>query len=130
MTTPESRKNIKVLVVDDEPHIVMVLQDNLEMMDFVVETAVNGLEALEKVAASRPDVIILDVGMPKMDGWETCRRLKGSLETSGIPIIFLTAFAQKTDREKAMSLGAARFITKPFQPEAIGQAIKSVLEGH
>lgn len=123
----ENSSKKKILVVDDEPHILMLLQDNLEMQGFEVLAASDGLEALEMVAKDPPDIIILDVAMPKMNGWDVCKTLKSSQDTKQIPIIFLTAFAQNADRDKGLSLGAARFITKPFHPDAIEKAIKEIL---
>src|SRR5262245_7692835 len=103
----------KILVVDDEEHIVMILKDSLEFSGFQVITAYNGFEALEQVEKDRPDLIVLDIGMPKLDGWEVCRRLKGSDATKNIPIIILTAYAQTSDKRKGAELGADRFVTKP-----------------
>ena len=117
----------KILIVDDEPHILMLLQDNLEMADYEVVSASDGLEALEQVKQTSPDIIILDVGMPKMNGWDVCETLKKSPETQHIPVIFLTAFAQNADRKRGLALGAAKFITKPFHPDHIVEAIQEVL---
>lgn len=103
----------KVLVVDDEEHILMILKDSLEFSGFKVITAVNGEEALEKVEQDRPDLVVLDIGMPKLDGWEVCRRLKANPATKSLPVIILTAYAQSADQRKGMDLGADRFITKP-----------------
>lgn len=103
----------KILVVDDEEHIVMILKDSLEFGGFQVMTAYNGEEAMEAVAKEKPDLLVLDIGMPKMDGWEVCRRLKAQESTRQIPIIILTAYAHATDEQKGKSLGADRFIKKP-----------------
>ena len=99
----------KILVVDDEEHIVMILKDSLEFSGFQVVTAYNGVEALERVELDSPDLIILDIGMPKLDGWEVCRRLKSDEKTKAIPVIILTAYAQTSDQRKGMQLGADRF---------------------
>ena len=104
---------IRVLVVDDEEHILMILKDSLEFSGFQVVTATNGLEALEQVEKESPELVVLDIGMPKLDGWEVCRRLKADPKTQSIPVVILTAYAQTSDRQKGMSLGADRFITKP-----------------
>src|ERR1700709_2332975 len=103
----------KILVVDDEEHIVMILKDSLEFSGFEVVTAPDGSEALAAVDRENPELIVLDIGMPKLDGWEVCRRLKSDPKTKSIPVIILTAYAQTSDQRKGMELGADRFITKP-----------------
>ena len=75
----------KILVVDDEEHIVMILKDSLEFSGFQVITAYDGVEALERVEKDQPDLIVLDIGMPKLDGWEVCRRLKSDEKTRTFP---------------------------------------------
>jgi DNA-binding response OmpR family regulator len=117
----------KILVVDDEEHIVMILKDSLEFSGFQVITAYNGEEALEAVQKEHPDLIVLDIGMPKMDGWEVCRRLKGNDSTKTIPIIILTAYAQISDQKKGTSLGAERFISKPCDLTYLVEEINALL---
>jgi len=117
----------RILVVDDEDHIVMILKDSLEFSGFQVVTALDGQEALDCVAAEPPDLIVLDIGMPKMDGWEVCRRLKGDAKTQSIPIIILTAYAQTSDQRKGAQLGADRFITKPCDLTYLVEEINSLL---
>ncbi len=117
----------KILVVDDEEHIVMILKDSLEFSGFQVVTALNGEEALVSVDQEKPDLLVLDIGMPKLDGWEVCRRLKGSEATRHIPIIILTAYAQTSDQKKGLSLGADRFITKPCDLTFLVEEINSLL---
>jgi diguanylate cyclase len=117
----------KILVVDDETHIVMILKDSLEFSGFQVITAYNGEEALEMVAKEPPDLIVLDIGMPKLDGWEVCRRLKSSEATKKIPIIILTAYAQMSDQKKGMALGAERFVSKPCDLTYLVEEINSLL---
>src|SRR5947207_8701036 len=117
----------KILVVDDEEHIVMILKDSLEFSGFQVSTAYNGEEALESVDKEHPDLIVLDIGMPKLDGWEVCRRLKSNDETRPIPIIILTAYAQVSDRKKGAVLGAERFISKPCDLTYLVEEINALL---
>jgi DNA-binding response OmpR family regulator len=117
----------KILVVDDEEHIVMILKDSLEFSGFQVVTALDGQEALVSVAKEHPELIVLDIGMPKMDGWEVCRRLKSDAATKNIPIIILTAYAQTSDQKKGAQLGADRFITKPCDLTYLVEEINALL---
>ena len=117
----------KILVVDDEAHIVMILKDSLEFSGFQVMTACDGVEALERVAQEIPDLIILDIGMPRLDGWEVCRRIKSDPKTKDLPIIILTAYAQTADQRKGMQLGADRFVTKPCDLTYLVEEINSLL---
>ncbi|OGR93316.1 MAG: hypothetical protein A2992_05865 [Elusimicrobia bacterium RIFCSPLOWO2_01_FULL_59_12] len=117
----------KILVVDDEEHIVMILKDSLEFSGFQVITAYNGEEALASVEKEPPDLIVLDIGMPKVDGWEVCRRLKSNDATRAIPIIILTAYAQISDQKKGASLGAERFISKPCDLTYLVEEINALL---
>src|SRR6266480_696152 len=117
----------KILVVDDEEHIVMILKDSLEFSGFQVSTAFNGEEALEAVVKEPPDLIVLDIGMPKIDGWEVCRRLKSNAATRHIPVIILTAYAQVSDQKKGTALGAERFVTKPCDLTFLVEEINSLL---
>lgn len=117
----------KILVVDDEEHIVMILKDSLEFSGFQVVTAYNGLEALERVEQDHPDLIVLDIGMPKLDGWEVCRRLKADEKTRTIPVIILTAYAQASDQRKGAELGADRFVTKPCDLTYLVEEINTLL---
>jgi len=118
----------KILVVDDEEHILMILKDSLEFSGFQVVTASNGEEALEVVAREIPDLMVLDIGMPKLDGWEVCRRIKGTEKTKHIPVIILTAYAQTSDQRKGMELGADRFVTKPCDLAQLVDEINSLLK--
>jgi two-component system alkaline phosphatase synthesis response regulator PhoP/two-component system response regulator VicR len=106
----------KILVVDDEPHIVRLVQVNLEKAGYAVSTASNGREALEAVANDQPDLMVLDVMMPEMDGLETLKRLKDNPQTHEIPVILLTAKAQDEDVFEGWKSGADLYLTKPFNP--------------
>jgi two-component system, OmpR family, alkaline phosphatase synthesis response regulator PhoP len=106
----------KILTVDDERHIVRLIQVNLERAGYDVIMAYDGVEALEKVAEAPPDMIVLDVMMPRMDGFAVLAELKKNPETAGIPVIMLTAKAQDADVFRGWQSGVASYLTKPFNP--------------
>jgi two-component system KDP operon response regulator KdpE len=113
-----------VLVVDDESRMVEFIAMNLELEGFRVVRAANGSEALEKASREHPDLVLLDIMMPEMDGFET---LEGLRETSSVPVIFLTAKSEEVDRIKGLDLGADDYITKPFSPRELVSRIRAVL---
>ena len=118
----------KILVVDDEVYIVQILEFSLSRIEgYDVVTASDGEEALEKVAAEHPDLIVLDVMMPKMDGYETCKRLKEEEATRSIPVILLSAKGRTIDQNKGFEAGADDYITKPFSPRKLIEKINYVL---
>ena len=108
-----------ILIVDDNTTNLGVLSDYLDKLGFEVRIARNGSSALDRVALDLPDLILLDVMMPGLDGFETCKRLKEAPETQNIPIIFMTALTDTTDVVKGLSLGAVDYITKPLQQEEV-----------
>lgn len=108
-----------VLIVDDNPTNLNVLSDLLDGAGLDVRVAKSGVVALDRVAFATPDLILLDVMMPEMDGFETCRRLQSDPQTRDIPIIFMTALAETSDKVKGLNLGAVDYITKPFQQEEV-----------
>jgi two-component system, OmpR family, KDP operon response regulator KdpE len=114
----------KILVVDDEQCIVQLVTMNLEMEGFQVINAADGYEALEKVTRELPDLVILDVMMPDMDGFETLKRIR---ELSQVPVIFLSVKGQEFDRVHGLDLGADDYMTKPFSPRELISRIKAVL---
>jgi adenylate cyclase len=105
-----------ILVVDDDPVIQKLLSVNFEMEGYRVVTAGDGVEGLERIADDMPDLVLLDVMMPRMDGLEVVRRLKADVSTSSIPVILLSAKAQATDVSGGLDAGADDYITKPFDP--------------
>jgi two-component system KDP operon response regulator KdpE len=113
-----------ILVVDDEPHIIEAVSMNLELEGFQVSVASNGYEALKKVTKELPDLVILDVMMPKIDGFETLKNIR---EVSTVPVIMLTVKGEEADRVKGLDLGADDYITKPFSPKELVSRIKAVL---
>jgi DNA-binding response OmpR family regulator len=114
----------KILVVDDERNIVQLTRLYLTKEGFEVEAAYDGRQALEKVQAHQPDLIVLDVMMPEMDGFEVCRELR---KTSNVPIIILTARTDDVDKVVGLELGADDYVTKPFNPRELVARIKAVL---
>lgn len=112
-------KQSLVLIVDDNPTNIKVLYEVLEQANFRVLIAKNGESALEKLKAVIPDLILLDVMMPGIDGFETCRRLKANCTTQAIPVIFMTALSEVEHKTKGFHLGAVDYITKPFQQEEV-----------
>jgi diguanylate cyclase (GGDEF)-like protein len=119
--------NRRILVVDDEPYMVKLLEYNLRKGGYQVITAYNGYEALQKLEQAKPDLIIADVKMPQMDGYELCRRLRSNAETKSIPFIFLTAKGQISERIEGLKKGADDYITKPFNPKEILARIEATL---
>jgi len=118
----------RILVVDDERHIVRLVQVNLERQGYEVITAYDGVECLEKAKTGKPDLIVLDVMMPRMDGFEALQRLKTDPETSHIPVVMLTARAQDRDVLQGYQYGADLYLTKPFSPLELISLVKRVFE--
>jgi CheY-like chemotaxis protein len=119
----------KVLLAEDDPDIQKVAKMSLKFAGVTdVVVVENGEECVAAANRDKPDVILLDVMMPKMDGYEACRRLKDTPETKDIPIIFLTAKAQQFEVKKGMSLGACGYLTKPFNPMSLHAEIVALLE--
>src|SRR5262245_49169526 len=104
----------RILVVDDAPVNIQALSGTLKAQGYQISVATSGQQALEVIKSIRPDLILLDVVMPEMDGFETCRRLKASAATSDIPVIFLTARTESADIVKGFELGAVDYVSKPF----------------
>ncbi|MFQ5951840.1 MAG: response regulator [Candidatus Omnitrophota bacterium] len=119
----------KILIIDDEPSVVKMVEFRLKKDGFDVITAQNGAEGLEKAKAESPDIILLDILMPEMDGHETLLRLKDSAETRSIPVIMLTAKGQIEDIERSSKEGAMDYISKPYDPVVLLSKIRKALEG-
>lgn len=118
----------KILAVDDQVHIVRLVQINLERHGYQVVTAYDGEEALQKVRQERPDLIVCDVMMPRKDGFEVLRELKADPNLRDIPVIMLTAKAQDADVFKGWASGVDCYLTKPFNPGELIAFVKRVLE--
>jgi two-component system, OmpR family, KDP operon response regulator KdpE len=114
----------KILVVDDEPRMVQMIGMNLKLEGFEVISAADGFQAVEKVTKEMPDLVLLDIMMPEMDGFETLQRIRA---VSSVPVIFLSVKAGETDRVHGLDLGADDYITKPFSPRELVSRIKAVL---
>ncbi len=114
----------KILVVDDEPKIIQLTQDYLENAGFSVISAGDGERALTVIQVEKPDLVVLDLGLPGMDGLDVCRSIR---KTSNLPIIMLTARDEETDKLVGLELGADDYITKPFSPKELVARVRSVL---
>ena len=117
----------RILVVDDEIYIVHILDFSLGMEGYEVITALDGEEALEKANEHKPDLVVLDIMMPKMDGYETCKALKASETTKDIPVILLSAKGRNVDMQTGYDVGADEYITKPFSPRKLVDRINAIL---
>jgi len=120
----------KILIVDDEPHIRALLEQTLEEFeDAGVEllSAVNGQEALEIIEEEHPDLVFLDVMMPKMNGFDVCHAVKHTLNLADVYIVMLTAKGQEFDKKKGLEVGADTYMTKPFDPDEIIAKAQEVL---
>ncbi|NES89104.1 response regulator, partial [Okeania sp. SIO2B9] len=113
-----------ILIVDDKPTNLSVLSKALKAAGYKVRMAVDGEDALAQVQRHHPDMILLDIDMPKIDGFETCIRLQANQATKGIPVIFMTAIADTEDKVKGLSLGAVDYITKPFEEAEVLARVK------
>jgi DNA-binding response OmpR family regulator len=118
----------KVLVIDDEAPIRLLCRVNLEAEGMEVVEAPDGPAGLEKARGERPDVVLLDVMMPGLDGWRVAEELLQDEQTNGIPIIFLTARAEFRDRAKGLDIGGVDYVTKPFNPLALAPLVRQLLE--
>ena len=117
----------KVLVVDDEVYILHILDFILGAESYDVVTATNGEQALQKVRDEKPDLVILDIMMPKLDGYETCRMIKNDNATKHIPVILLTAKGREIDQKLGREVGANDYITKPFSPNKLIERVQAIL---
>jgi DNA-binding response OmpR family regulator len=116
-----------VLVIDDERAIRLLCRVNLAASGMEVLEAADGREGIELARRERPDLVLLDVMMPEVDGWTVARELAGSEETRDIPVVFLTARAEAADKRLGEQLGGVGYLVKPFDPVSIGDYVESVL---
>jgi DNA-binding response OmpR family regulator len=117
----------KILVVDDEPNIVLSLEFLMKQAGFQVRTASDGEAALAAIAAEQPDLMLLDVMMPRKNGYEVCQAVRANPEWKGIRIIMLTAKGREVEREKGLALGADDYITKPFSTQEVVERVRELL---
>jgi DNA-binding response OmpR family regulator len=121
-----TRAPIKVLAVDDDPVILRLIEVNLSLEGFEVALAAGGDDALAKAREVDPDVILLDVMMPGVTGWDVARRLKDDAVTNATPLVFLSGRTQEEDRRKGQELGVAAYVSKPFDPVELVDTIRRV----
>jgi two-component system, cell cycle response regulator DivK len=116
-----------ILVVEDQPDNRQIIRDMLSAFDYELAEAENGVEALEAVAKKKPDLILMDIQMPIMDGYEATRRIKADSATKGIPIIAVTSYALSGDEQKARDAGCDDYVPKPFSPKQLLAKIRQYL---
>ncbi|MBM3317800.1 MAG: response regulator [Candidatus Eisenbacteria bacterium] len=126
METPRARE--RILVVEDEEMLRTMLTMQLQREGYRVRTAVDGEDALDKIREERPDLVLLDVVMPKLDGYETCRRIKGDMATANIPVIMLTSRADHEDKIRGLRGGANDYVTKPYEPGELLARVRNILQ--
>jgi two-component system alkaline phosphatase synthesis response regulator PhoP len=117
----------KIMVVDDEPYIARVIKFKLEQEGYTVISANDGQSGLQKIKEEKPDLVLLDVMMPGLSGYEVCQKIKEDADLAGIPVVILTAKGQERDREQGMTMGASDYITKPFSPNRLLELVKSMI---
>lgn len=122
------RKPCTILVVDDEPYMIRLLQHHIERAGYRLVKATNGREALERIAEDQPDLIIMDVMMPEINGLEVLAELRNHEQTKNLPVIIMTANAQRFTREQAEAAGVSAFLTKPFSPTQLMTEVRRHLE--
>jgi len=118
----------KILIVEDEPSIVVPLQFLMEQNGYDVMVTTNGEEAVDLIKAKIPDLLLLDIMLPGLDGFEICQIIRGTRNLQHIKIIFLTAMGRDTDQAKGMAIGADAYITKPFSNANVVESVRSLLE--
>ncbi len=117
-----------IFIADDEVDFVSTLRSRLEFEGFGVTTATDGKEALQRITQEKPDLILLDIMMPTMNGYQVCRELKGNADTSSIPILMLTAKSQESDKFWGKEAGADDYVTKPFDMDELIEKIGRLLD--
>jgi DNA-binding response OmpR family regulator len=117
----------KVLLIDDDPAIRVLIRVNLEAAGIELLEAGDGETGLALARSARPDIIVLDVALPVLDGWQVGRELKDDPMTHEIPLVFMSAYAQREDLERGLRIGAVDYITKPFDPTALAHRLRQIL---
>jgi len=128
MAVPISLQGKKVLVAEDEPDIRGLIVFSLEFAGYRVVQASNGEDAIDKAEREQPDLILLDVRMPKLTGYEACERLKAKETTRHIPVVFLSALSQESEIKFGLGLGGEEYIIKPFAPDELYRRVTVILE--
>ncbi len=127
MNMSKNVTNKKILIVDDDPYILMSIDFLMKKNKFEVFVARNGNEALEQIKTNQPDLILLDIMMPDVDGYEICIKVKSDNKTKDIIIVFMSAKTRDTDIQKGLDLGAALYITKPFSTRDLLEKVIGLL---
>jgi DNA-binding response OmpR family regulator len=117
----------RILIVDDEPNIVLALELLMKKEGFEVHTVDDGEKAFHAVRELRPDLVLLDIMMPKMDGYEVCQRIRSDTSLKSVRIVMLTAKGREIEKEKGLALGADAYITKPFSTREVVAKVKELL---
>ena len=120
-------KKKRILIVDDEEDIVSLIRMSLNLANFDTLEALSGRQALELLKKDKPDLILLDIMMPEMDGYEVCRQIKRNRKLKKVPVVMLTAKGQKNDAEEGLESGADDYIIKPFDPYELGERVREML---
>lgn len=127
MKENSSKENKQLLLIDDDPNLILLVRDYLEFRGYEVKTAENGRDALEILSRHVPNLIICDVMMPEMDGYELVEQIRQDSRTNWIPVLFLSAKGQTQDRVKGLNTGADIYMVKPFEPEELVAQVESSL---
>ena len=127
MAAEETVRATRILVVDDEPAIVRLMEYVLDRQGYIVRTAADGEEALRVVGEFRPELVVLDVMMPRKHGYTVAEAIRADPDLGGVPIIMLSARAQDTDVEQGLAAGANRYLTKPFEPDGLLETVARCL---
>jgi two-component system alkaline phosphatase synthesis response regulator PhoP len=117
----------KIMVIDDEPYIARVIKFKLEQEGYTVYSANDGVSGLEKIKQEKPDLVLLDVMMPGLSGYEVCQKIKSDNSLAQTPVVILTAKGQERDREQGLSVGASDYITKPFSPNRLLELVRTMI---
>ena len=120
---------LKALIIDDELSIITLVSSRLRINGYEVISARDGQEGLEKVRSEKPDIILLDLMLPKLDGYKVCRMLKFDEKYKHIPIVIFTARTQESDEKLGFEVGADAYVTKPFKPEVLIEKMHELLQG-
>ena len=130
MALPAERREATLLIVDDKPQNLRLISDFLAEQGFDLMLTRSGAQALEKIELALPDLVLLDVTMPKMDGFEVCRRLKQDARTAAVPVIFMTALDDTAHKVEGFRLGAVDYITKPFSVAYLEDTVATKIAKH
>lgn len=117
----------KILIADDEEDVKVVVQLFLESKGYEILTAYDGLDAVEKIQSEKPDLVLLDIMMPLIDGFEVCKKIKDIPELADIPIIMMSASSHAESKQRGIEVGAIDYLVKPFSPEELGKLIEKTL---